>query len=130
LQAVYYRDQNGNEPVNAFINQLSPERQEEIDYTIDLLNRLGSHDGPLPFPYSSQVEGQLRELRCHYGRELYRIFYQRSGNLFILLHIVEKRSAQLSESDITTARVRWDDFKARMDAFQRQPPRAAGHDAP
>jgi len=130
MRAVYYRDQNGNEPVNDYIDRLSAERQEEIDFVISLLNRLGPNDGPLPFPYSSQVEGPLRELRCHYGRELYRILYRRSDNLFVLLHILNKRSAQLPEADITIARERWDDFKARMDAIDRRPPRAAGHDAP
>jgi hypothetical protein len=60
VQAVYYRDADGHEPVNDFIDGLLPERQEEIDHTIALLNRLGPSD-PLPFPYSSQVDGQLRE---------------------------------------------------------------------
>lgn len=130
MQAVYYRDRAGNEPVNDFIDQLPAECQEEIDATIALLNRLGPTDGPLPFPYSSQVEGPLRELRCHYGRQLYRILYQRSGNLFILLHIVEKRTPRLPSSDVALAQARWEDFKTRMDALKRVPPRAAGHDAP
>jgi len=31
---------------------------------------------------------------------------------------------------LRVARERWADFKARMDAQRRRPPRAAGHDAP
>lgn len=130
MQAVYYRDRDGHEPVNDFIDTLPPERQEEIDYTISLLNRLGSSDPPLPFPYSSQVEGQLRELRCHYGRQLYRILYRRSRNLFVLLHAIEKRSKAIPRADIDIASVRWDDFEDRMNAARRRPPRAAGRDAP
>ena len=130
MQAVFYRDATGSEPVNNFIDQLSPERQEEIDHTISLLNRVGSNDPPLPFPHSSQVRGQLRELRCHYGRELYRIFYRRSGNLFVLLHVIEKRSRALPETEVRTAEDRWADFKRRMDETPRKPPRAAGRDAP
>lgn len=88
-------------------------------------------DGPpLPFPYSSQVEGELRELRCHYGNRLFRVLYRRSDRLFVLLHIFEKRSRTIPESDKAVARARWDDFKARMDGQPRTPPRAAGHDAP
>ncbi len=34
---------------------------------------LRTNDPPLPFPWSSQLEGELRELRCHYGSELYRV---------------------------------------------------------
>jgi phage-related protein len=129
MQAVFYRDDGGNEPVNEFLDRLSPERQEEIDHAIRMLNRLGPNDPPLPFPFSSQVRGQLRELRCHYGRELYRVFYRRSRNLFVLLHIIDKRSKQLPEADITLAEARWQDFRQRMDQTPRKPPRPAGHDA-
>jgi hypothetical protein len=37
------------------------------------------NDAPLPFPWSSQLEGELRELRCHYGSEHDRVLYRRSG---------------------------------------------------
>jgi len=130
MQAVYYRDPTGREPVNDFIDSLPPERQEEIDHTISLLNRLGPSDPPLPFPHSSQVDGQLRELRCHYGRDLYRILYRRSRNLFVLLHIVEKRTRALPQADIELAHQRWADFEQRMGSRPRRPPRAAGRDAP
>jgi hypothetical protein len=58
VQAVYYRDMNGVEPVNDFIDGLAPERQEEIDYKINLLNRTASNDPPLPFPHTSQIDRQ------------------------------------------------------------------------
>ncbi len=127
---MYFRDRNGVEPVNEFIDALAPERQEELDFKIGLLNRQRTSDPPLPFPHSSQVDGQLRELRCHYGRDLYRIFYQRSGSLFVLLHVIEKRTGALPEAEIELAKTRFADFRERMDAKPRRPPRAAGHDAP
>jgi phage-related protein len=76
------------------------------------------------------VRGQLRELRCHYGSELYRVLYRRSGNLIVLLHMLRKDTAAIPEADIVIAEARWEDFKRRMDAPRRRPPRAAGHDAP
>jgi phage-related protein len=127
---VYYRDRDGVEPVNDSIDGLASERQEEIDYKIGLLNRMGRSDPPLPFPHSSQVDGQLRELRCHYGRDLYRILYQRSGNLFVLLHAIEKRTGLLPQADVDIAKARFDDFRQRMNRRPPRPPRAAGHDAP
>lgn len=130
MQAVYYRDGRGTEPVNDFIDALAPERQEELDFKVGLLNRLTTTDPPLPFPHSSQVDGQLRELRCHYGRDLYRILYQRSGNLFVLLHAIEKRTGKLPQADIDIAMARFEDFRQRMNARPRRPPRAAGRDAP
>lgn len=60
----------------------------------------------------------------------YRIFYQRSGNLFVLLHAIEKRTGPLPAADIEIAKARFEDFKKRMDTKPRRPPRAAGHDAP
>jgi hypothetical protein len=81
VQAVYYRDAARHEPVNEFIDALAPERREQLDHTISPLNRLGPNDPPLPFPYSSQVDGQLCELRCHFGRDPYRIRYRRSLRL-------------------------------------------------
>lgn len=86
--------------------------------------------GDLPFPHSSQVEGELRELRCHYGRGLYRILCRRSRNLIVLLHMFRKDTGKLPEREIEIGRQRWADFKERMDAERRRPPRAAGHDAP
>lgn len=58
------------------------------------------------------------------------VLYQRSGRLIVLLHVFAKRSAKIPKREIETARERWVDFKARMDANPRRPPRAAGHDAP
>jgi phage-related protein len=92
VQAAYYRDPDGPEPVNDFLDSLAPERQEEIDFKISLLNRVANNDPPLPVAHSSQVDGQLRELRYHSGRDLYRVLYQRSGNLFVLLHALAKRT--------------------------------------
>ncbi len=47
-----------------------------------------------------------------------------------LCHIFVKRSSKIPASDIHIAHQRWADFKARMDANPRVPPRAAGSDAP
>jgi len=58
------------------------------------------------------------------------VLYRRSENLFVLLHIFEKRGSVISEVEKRVARERWQDFKDRMGASTRQPPRAAGHDAP
>jgi len=129
-QAVYYRAPDGSEPVDEFIDRLDERKQPTIDLQIDRLNDQPTTAPPPPFPHSSQVRGQLRELRCHYGSELYRVLYRRSGNLIVLLHMLRKDTAAIPEADIVIAEARWEDFKRRMDAPRRRPPRAAGHDAP
>jgi len=130
FQAVYYRALDGSEPVNDFIDRLSVKRQVALDNQIDRLNMLTSSNPHLPFPHSSQVEGELRELRCHYGRGLYRILFRRSRNLIVLLHIFRKDRGKIPQAEIEVAKTRWRDFRARMDTPRRRPPRAAGPDAP
>jgi phage-related protein len=130
LQAVYYRARDGREPVREFIDALDEEVQAALENQIDRLNLLSDRVPHLPFPHSSQVAGELRELRCHCGRQLYRVLYRRSDRLLILLHVFPKRSAKIPEREIRVAQERWEDFKTRMDAEPRVPPRAAGHDAP
>jgi phage-related protein len=130
MQAVYFRKTDGTEPVNEFIEKLSPKDQASLDLQIDRLNMLSPKDPPLPFPHSSQVKGELRELRCHYGNTLYRVFYQRSDRLFVLLHIIRKNSQKLPEADIEIAQKRMSEFRQRMNEKPRRPPRAAGRDAP
>lgn len=131
MQAVYYRAADGTEPVSDFIDELKPvKKQVVIDNQIDRLNDLAPTDPPLPFPWSSQIRGELRELRCHFGSELYRVLYRRSANLFILLHMLRKNTGAVPDNDIVIAEARWEDFKKRMGAKRRKPPRAAGRDAP
>lgn len=65
-----------------------------------------------------------------YGRTLYRVLYRRSERLLVLLHVFAKRSAKIPLGEIVVAEERWADFRSRMDAQPRVPPRAAGHDAP
>lgn len=130
LQAVYYRAPDGTQPVDALIERLDVKRQVALDNQIERLNMLTPEAPHLPFPHSSQVRGELRELRCHYGRELYRVLYRRSRNLIILLHVFRKDTGAIPEREVRIARDRWDDFTRRMNTTRRIPPRAAGRDAP
>jgi phage-related protein len=131
MQAVYYRARDGSQPVRDFIAVLQPlAARVVVENQIDRLNLCSDGGPPLPFPHSSQVEGELRELRCHYGRHHYRVLYRRSRNLFVLLHVFPKTSATIPQEAIDVAKERWNDFVARMAARPRIPPRAAGLDAP
>ncbi len=130
FQAVYFRAADGTEPVRAFIDGLDPKRRAALLRQLDRLNDLSDAMPHLPFPHSSQVDGELRELRCHMGSAHYRVLYRRSGRLIILLHAFPKTTGKLPASEIKVAQNRWDDFKGRMDARPRKPPRAAGRDAP
>jgi phage-related protein len=129
--AVYYRDSRGTEPVDEFIAALPPKRAAKIDdFVEEYLNGKPPEAPPPAFPVTSQIEGELRELRVRFANTRYRILYQRSENLVVLLHALEKDSGAVPLADIELARQRMADFRRRMDAIRRRPPRAAGTDAP
>ncbi len=65
MQAVYYRAPDGSEPVDQLIQGLPAKTQATLDLAVDRLNGLQPGEPPLPFPWTSQVDGELRELRCH-----------------------------------------------------------------
>jgi phage-related protein len=130
-QAVYYRDRNGVEPVDDFIEALPDKRAAKIDdYVEEYLNGRAPGAPPPDFPITSQIEGELRELRVRFANTRYRVLYQRSGNLIVLLHAMEKDTGTIAAADKALAQRRMGDFVARMDAKPRIPPRAAGKDAP
>jgi len=71
---------------------------------IKLLEELGP---TLPFPYSGQVEGKLRELRTHYGETHYRVFYfGHPTRSFVLVHAFVKRTDKTPRREIDIARER------------------------
>jgi phage-related protein len=133
-QAVYYRDNAGREPVNALLEDLArsnPQAAAKVDdYVEQYLNGKDRSAPPPEHPISSQVDGELRELRVRFAKTRYRILYRRSGPLVVLLHIFEKDTAKLPAREREVAIRRFADFRARMGAEPRRPPRAAGRDAP
>lgn len=130
-QATYYRDKRGVEPVDRFIEALPAKRAEKIgDQIEEHLNGRPLEAPPPGFPITSQIDGELRELRVRFGGARYRVLYQRSESLVVLLHAFEKNTGSVPLSEIATARWRMADFKKRMNDTPRKPPRAAGHDAP
>lgn len=143
---VYYRDEQGKEPVREFLDATFPiaprgtassekrrkfaKRRAKVDLYIDRMNGLPDSSGPLPYPWTSQLAGELREFRFGIGSQNYRILHQRSGNLIVLLHAIHKTTGAVPREDIDLAIERFRDFRQRMDANPRQRPRAAGSDAP
>lgn len=130
MQAMYYRASDGSQPVKDYLDAFTAKERVILLGQIDMLNRLTITSPPLEYPQSSQVDGPLRELRCHLGGDRHRIYYQRSENFFILLHAIPKNTKKLPPSETVVAKVRWEDFKERMNAKPRTPPRPVGNDAP
>ena len=108
----FYSDDQGYEPVREFILSLDEKRRGKVLQIIQILSEFGPN---LPFPYSSQIKGKLREMRIHYGKSQLRIiYYLNSEGIFMLLHAFEKKSQRISSNDIRIARERMqNDLKKR-----------------
>jgi phage-related protein len=130
LVAKFYRDRTGAQPVDEYIAVLPPAHRLALDRQIERLNALDEAHPHLCHPYSSQIEGELRELRCHYGSALYRILYCRSEQFVVLLHIFRKNTGRVPDADKRIANDRWSDFRDRMNAFRRTLPSPVGRKAP
>ena len=101
---VFYETDEERCPVQAFLDGLDDKRRAKLLAMIRLLEEQGP---TMPFPYSSQVRGKIRELRAHYGDDQYRVLYFGApGRVFVLLHAFEKRSEQIPERDVRIAAVR------------------------
>ncbi len=100
----FYQEADGTAPVEEFLNSLRPEGRAKV---LALLQSLKVHGPNLPFPYSSQAAGRIRELRTQYGRDKIRILYfADSRRTFILLHGFVKRTAKLEASELAKAESR------------------------
>jgi phage-related protein len=88
------------------------EAARQARWTIKTLKEYGI---ALPFPYSSQVKGQLRELRTQQGKTRLRILYFADVNReFQLLHGVVKDTQKLEQSDINIAEENIADHNQRL----------------
>jgi len=111
-QVEFYEEPDGTAPVEDFLESLSIERRAKA---LAILQKLRTHGPTLPFPYSSQVEGKIRELRTQYGKDKIRILYfGDSKRQFILLHGLIKRSDKLEKADIDTAAENMENHEARL----------------
>jgi phage-related protein len=97
----FYEEPDGKAPVEEFLDSLPSEARAK---TLALIQTLKAHGPNLPFPYSSQVAGKIRELRTQYGKDKIRILYfADSRRVFILLHGFVKRTAKLEPSELRQA---------------------------
>ena len=111
---MLYRSTGGREPVDVFLEELlkiRPLAAAKIDDAIEEhLNGRQPEAPPPEFPVTSQIDGELRELRVRFARTRYRLLYQRSGNLVVLLHAFEKNTGAVPARDRETAKRRMADF--------------------
>ena len=107
----YYQSEAGRSPVAEFIDSLEASAKARIARTLDLLEEFGVELG---MPYAKHLEKQLWELRIRQARNRYRIIYfLASGQTFVLLHGLTKKTGPVPRSDLETAERRRDNYLSR-----------------
>jgi hypothetical protein len=100
----FYRAEDGSFPVQKWLDGLPESVRGKVIARVDLLKQGGP---TLDYPYTSQIEGKLREARLRVGKTRYRVLYffdeRRTA---ILLHGFTKDTASVEESDKRTGRER------------------------
>lgn len=93
----FFRERDGSLPVADWLDSLPLEVRAKV---ASLIQKLAEYGPNLDFPYSSQIEGRLRELRTQVGKAKYRILYcfdaRRTG---VLLHGLAKASPKTPDAD-------------------------------
>lgn len=110
-EIIYYQTADGEYPVRKFLDELPKPHRAKVFAAIALLQERGP---ALGFPHTSQVEGRIRELRTHYGRQLYRILYfMDSWRRVVLLEAFEKDTAKVPSERLDIAASRLQDHLRR-----------------
>ncbi len=93
----FFRDDDGSLPVVQWLDSLPLDVRAKFAGHIELLAEYGP---TLDFPFTSQIDGKLRELRMRVGKTRYRILYFfDSRQVGMLLHGFTKDTAAVSASD-------------------------------
>ena len=109
---IFYRDNEGNEPVKDFILSQSHGAIAEIIHVLKLLRQFNI---TLAMPFVKKIDKSgIRELRIKHGSDIYRIFFfTYTERQFVLLHAIQKKKDKIPESDKNLAIQRMNDYKSR-----------------
>jgi hypothetical protein len=108
----FYQDDDGKLPVMKWLDTLPEEVRGKVIARIDLLKEGGP---TLDYPYTSQIDGRLREIRLRVGKTRYRVLYffddERTA---ILLHGLTKNTPAVEEADKRIGSARMEKHEARL----------------
>lgn len=115
----FYKDRNGNEPVAAYIDELSRKTDKDSrvkfnklrDY-IKMLSIYGTQAGE---PYMKHLDGEIWELRPLRDRILFAAWY---NDGFVLLHCFMKKTQKTPAREIDKAKRELADMKERSISYE------------
>src|SRR6266851_9676593 len=116
-QVEFFTDERGEAPVEEYLTSLPVQHRAKMLALIKMLEQEGPN---LPFPYSSQVRGKVRELRTQQGKDKLRILYFGDARrVFVLLHGIIKRGAKLPKEELDIAEARMELHVRRQEGKEK-----------
>jgi len=110
----FYTDEDGSFPVRVWLDSVPVEVRGKVLARIELLKTGGP---TLDYPYTSQIEGKLREARLRVEKTRYRVLYFFDENrTAVLLHGFTKATAAVEEADKKIGRTRMATHEAKLTA--------------
>lgn len=112
----FFEQEDGERPVQVWLDGLPEKVRGKVLARIDLL---AEHGPTLDHPYSSQIEGKLREVRLRFGKARYRVLYFfDEARVGVLLHGFTKNTKTVEEADKRIGRSRMAAHAARKKSAQ------------
>ena len=116
----FYADEDDSFPVRVWLDSVPEEVRGKVLARINLLKTGGP---TLDFPYTSQIEGKLREARLRVGKTRYRVLYFfDEARTAVLLHGFTKATAAVEEADKKIGRSRMARHEAKLAAKSTSKP--------
>lgn len=114
---VFYLDENGNSPVEDFLDHLDAKTKVRFGWSLEQLRvRNVRAQAPLVKP----LEGKLWELREESRGDIYRVVYFFfTGRRIVLVHGFQKKTQKTPQREIETAQERFEDFLRRTEGKGR-----------
>lgn len=113
FEVIFYEKENGDCPVEEFINSLDVKMRAKMVGLLELLEEKGNQ---LREPYSKPIDDGIFEIRCKVGNNITRVlyFFYYEGKI-ILTNGFVKKTQKTPPEEIKLAKERRADFKERME---------------
>ena len=102
LNAIFYKTEQGNEPVREWLKELPKEEKRSIGEDVRDIQR----SWPAGPPLVKKIDKDLHEARTRLQDKISRVIFHIDGNDMILIHGFIKKTDKLPTKDLKTAKER------------------------
>jgi phage-related protein len=102
LKVVFYRTEQGNEPVREWLKLLAAEDRRAVGEDVKTVQ----YGWPLGMPLVKKLEHDLWEVRSRVGDGIARVLFTLLGDSMVLLHGFIKKSQKTPQRELDAARRR------------------------